>query len=478
MITQAPLPTTGRDRVSSRRWGAVLLLALGAASISVAVRVRASQSAPSAAPTFNAQIAPILFANCITCHRPGGVAPFSLMTYDDAHARGARIRAMVSARTMPPWYADPQFGQFKNSRALSQTEIDTIVKWVDGDGPQGTGAAPAPPKVQDTGWRVGRPPDQIIELPFGEFQLPPAGEVPAFTVWIKPLTDERFIQAIEIRPSIQGVVHHSSLSLGKLPPDTAIGRGEAFPGGPVLDGVAVYRDGRPFRSAGGEYIADKPVLFYVPGGGLLQLADGLGKRFGRDDYIAWGIHLISPGKPEKLRMQIGLWYARRYPHHEVKTWTVTQTLIAEGQELPTGANKERVFPTIPAGAANWSMTGIMKVKQAITIYSLWPHMHFRGKDMRFVLTLPNGQQQTLLSVPHYNPHWQLSYELAKPLKVRSGSTITAYGHFDNSSANPHNPDPTMNVKFGPQGTDEMFLPFLEVTVDDEDLSFEQFQRQQ
>jgi hypothetical protein len=102
-------------------------------------------------------------------------------------------------------------------------------------------------------------------------------------------------------------------------------------------------------------------------------------------------------------------------------------------------------------------------------------MHYRGKDMTFVLTEPNGKETTLLSVPHYNPHWQITYELAKPLRVRRGSTITAYGHYDNSAANPHNPDPAAEVKFGPQGTDEMYIPFMEVTVEKDDLRFERMQ---
>lgn len=457
---------------------AVVVAVLALASAGLRVSARAAQNPLASVPTFNRHVAPILFANCVTCHRPDGIAPFSVMTYDDAQPYAEEIKVRVRERSMPPWYADPQYGQFKNARGLTQAQIDTIVAWVDGGAPQGTGAPPAPPRFQDTGWRMNRPPDQVLELPFGEFQLPPQGEVPAFTVWMNPLREERFVQAIEIRPSIPGAVHHSSLSLGSLPPGTRIGRGDVFPNGPVLDGVAVYADGRPFRSPGGEHIAEKPVLFYVPGGGLLQFPDGLAKRFGRSDYVSWGLHLISPGKPEKIRVQIGLWYARRYPHHEVKTWTVTQTLLADGKELLTDANGDRQFPNIPAGAANWAMTGIARLRQDITIHALWPHMHYRGKDMTFVLTHPNGRQETLLSVPHYNPHWQITYELARPLKVRRGSTITAYGHFDNSPANPHNPDPTVAVKFGPQGTDEMFLPFLEVSVDDEDLSFERFERLQ
>jgi mono/diheme cytochrome c family protein len=438
----------------------------------------AQGGAQASTPTFNSQVAPIVFANCVTCHRPDGIAPFSLMTYEDAQPHAARIKTMVRERSMPPWYADPAFGQFKNARGLTQAQIDTMSAWVDGGAPRGEGNAPSPPRFENTGWRVNRPPDEILELPFGEFELPPRGEVPAFTVWMRPLRNERFIQAIEIKPSIPGGVHHSSLSLGSLPQGTKIGRGEVFPNGPVLDGAAVYGDGRPFWSAGGEHIADKPVLFYVPGGGLLQFPDGLAKRFKRDDFISWGLHLISTGRAEKLRVQVGLWYAKRYPHHEVKTWTVTQTLLADGKELATDAHGDRRFPDIPAGAANWSMTGMMKVPTDITLHALWPHMHYRGKDMTFVLTEANGRQTTLLSVPHYNPHWQITYELAKPLRVRKGSTITAYGHFDNSSANSRNPNASVDVKFGPQGTDEMFLPFLEVTVDDEDLTFERFERVQ
>jgi len=115
------------------------------------------------------------------------------------------------------------------------------------------------------------------------------------------------------------------------------------------------------------------------------------------------------------------------------------------------------------------MTGILEVDEDITVYALWPHMHFRSRDMTFVLTQPNGRQETLLSVPRYNPHWQIAYELAKPLRVRQGSTITAYGHYDNSSKNPHNPAPEAEVAFGPQSTDEMYIPFIEVSVDDENL---------
>ena len=442
------------------------------------MRVGAGAQQPGAgsAPTFNRHVAPIVFANCVTCHRPGGIGPFSLMSYADAKPFVQEIKAKVGERSMPPWYADPKFGEFKNARGLTQAQIDTITAWVDAGAPEGDGAPPAPPKQQDTGWRaMNRPPDEILELPFKQFALPPQGEVPTFTVWLPPLRQERFVQAIEIRPSVPGAVHHSSLSLGRMPAGTRIGRGAPFEGAPEMDGIAVNADGQRFRSVGGEQIAEKPVYFFVPGGAPMQLPDGFGKRFSRTDFISWGLHLISPGKADNLRVEIGLWHARRYPRKEMRMWTVTETLTTDGGPVEPDASGNRVFPDIPAGAANWAMTGTRRITTDITLHALWPHMHYRGKDMTFVLTLPNGKQETLLSVPNYNPHWQIQYELARPMRIRRGSTITAYGHFNNSASNPHNPNPAAAVKFGEQGTDEMFLPFLEVTLDDEDLTLERFQ---
>lgn len=420
-------------------------------------------------PTFNRDVAPILFAHCVECHRPGGVGPMSLVTIDAARAFAAPIRQKVTSREMPPWYADPRHGQFRNARGLTTQQIDTLRAWIDAGMPAGQGAPPAPPKAPSDGWRVrlNRPPDQILELPFGEFALPPEGEVPTFTVWMKlPLTEDRFVQAIEMRPSVPSAVHHSSMSLGPLPSGARIGRAAVYSGGPVLDGVPLLADGRAVAMSAAEQFGT-PVMFYVPGGGVLQFADGLAKRFRRDDYLAWGLHLVSPGRPEKLRVQIGLWFARGEPRYEVHTWTVNQSVLVEGKAVPTDPRGGWRLPNIPPRVDNWSVTGALKVDEDITIHALWPHMHFRGKDMTFVVTQPNGRQDTLLSVPHYNPHWQITYEPARPLRVRQGSTITAYGHYDNSARNPHNPAPDAEVRFGPQSADEMFTPFLEVSIDAE-----------
>jgi len=323
---------------------------------------------------------------------------------------------------------------------------------------------------------MDRPPDQVIETPF-TFEVPATGTVPTFAVWLKlPIRDERFVQAIELRPDNPRTVHHSSVTVGSLPQGTKLGRGAVWDGGPVLDGVPLYSDGRPFRAASAESFG-KPLLFYVPGGGALQFPDGLAKRISPDQYIAWGLHFMTVGTPQTVTLRLGLWWAKKTVHHEIYTWTVNEKLVADGVEVARDRNGRTQMPHIPPRAANWPMTGVLQVKEDITLYALWPHMHFRGKDMTFVLTTPDGKQETLLAVPRYDPNWQLVYELAKPKKIKARSTITAYGHYDNSPANPQNPDPNEDVMFGEQANNEMYIPFLEVTVDDEDLRFQRLQEQ-
>jgi mono/diheme cytochrome c family protein len=429
----------------------------------------ARQTAPPT-PTFTKDVAPILYANCVSCHRPGEAAPMSLLTHEIAQAYAPKIKAMVTSRQMPPWFADPQFGEFRNKRALTDAQIATVSRWADGGTPRGDGELPKPPQFRE-GWstRLNRNPDLVLELPF-EYEVPAAGEVPTFTTWVKlPIDREEFVQALELRPTNFNVVHHSSIALANtLPNGTRLGSAPVFDGGPSLPGVPIRGDGSPFRAYSPEEFG-APILFYVPGGGVAQFPDGLAKRLRPGQYLAWGLHLRGSGKVEKTRFRLGLWYTRRDVHHEVYTWTVNQRRVVDGRELPPGA----AVPNIPPNAANWAMTGMLTFDQDVTLYNLWPHMHYRGKDMRFELTTPDGKKETLLNVPHYNPHWQLTYELAKPLRIKAKSTLTAYGHYDNSAANHHNPDPNQEVVFGPQGYNEMFIPFIEVSVDRDDIRYEQ-----
>jgi mono/diheme cytochrome c family protein len=431
-----------------------------------------AQNAPKPAPTFNADVAAILHRHCASCHRPNQVAPMSLISFDDARPWARAIKARVAAREMPPWHADPRYGEFRNALALTGAEIGTLVDWVDGGAPEGDGTPPAPPVFHD-GWstEMGRPPDQIVEAPF-EFSVPAQGEVPTFTVWLKvPFKNDTFLEALELRPSNPRVVHHSGVSLGMLPPRTKIGRAQAWEGGPVLEGMAVFNDGRPFRSMSGDDFG-YPLLFYVPGGGFLRFPQGIAKRLRAGQYFSWGMHYVSTGHAETNRMRLGLWLSRKRVTHEAVTMTVNERTFVNGREVPRDPQGRSRLPNIPANADNWEVTGTLSFRDAATLYALWPHMHYRGRDMTFVLRDVKGREEPLLSVPGYNPNWQVTYDLVKPLRIPARSTIIATAHYDNSSRNRYNPAPAQEVTWGPQGSNEMFLPFLEVSIDKDDVRFE------
>jgi hypothetical protein len=410
-------------------------------------------------------VAPILFAKCVDCHRPGEIAPMSLLTYNEVRPWARAIRARVVAREMPPWPPDRQYGRFRNERTLNEAQIDTIVAWVDAGAPQGGGAPPPPPRFLD-GWSsaMDRPPDQVIEAPFA-FDLAPGGVIPEFRVWMKaPFGRERFIEAIELRPTNRAVVHHASVFRARLPRGATIGKGELWPGGPVIEGVPVLRNGAPAPLPSSTVAFGQPLVFYVPAGGFLRFPRGVGKRIDRNDYLMWIFHLTTTGRPERAGARVGLWFSRSRVDHEVITWTVTDRVLVNGKEIPRDARGPQ-FPNIAPHDPEYIVSGSMRVTEPMILYALWPHMHSRGRDITFALQDRNGREQTLLSVPRYRFDWQFTYELATPLRIPAGSTIKAIGRYDNSSRNPYNPDPNQEVVWGPQATNEMFDPFLEFAYD-------------
>jgi hypothetical protein len=275
---------------------------------------------------------------------------------------------------------------------------------------------------------------------------------------------------MQLLPSNKRVVHHSGVLLSDLPAGTRLGRGSVWDGGPVLDGVPIRSDGRPYRASAGDNLGD-PLLFYVPGGGFLRFPPGVAKRLRRDRYLFWDFHFVTTGKPERHRMRLGLWFAKDTVTHEAVTMTVNERRLVNGEDYG-----RRPLPPIPAGARDWTVTGILPVRDAMTLYSLWPHMHYRGREMTFILRTPDGREQTLLSVPNYDFNWQMMYELATPLKIPARSTITAVARYDNSAGNRRNPAPDREVPWGPATASEMFFPYLEVSVDEQDLRFEALDR--
>ena len=451
--------------------------------------------------TFNEDIALILYGNCASCHRAGQMAPMSLASYKEVRPWARAIRGKVLAREMPPWYADKRYGKFLNEMALTQEEINAIVAWVDAGAPEGTGDAPAFP-IFAGGWMhpSGADPDFIIEMPF-DYEIPAQGQSENFSIYQEnPFGEVVDLQAVQLMPSNPRATHHSSLGARHLPAGTRLGRGPAFPGGPIIDNVPVAIDtGEHFDNSGDrseveeiEFEDDLRALrerevfavqgtetfvFYVPAGGFKQWPAGIGKRIEPGEYLNWGLHYNSTGVPETDRHRAGLWIQQQRMTHEVLSRRVGQTHIAERRELVASAlesesNGTPRIPVIPPGDPDWAITGITAFQDDVTLYILWPHMHLRGKDMTFVVTYPDGREEVVLHVPDYDFNWQLPYELDVPLKIPAGSTMKTVGHFDNSIRNRYNPAPQKEVYWDEQSWDEMFNGRIDYTVDKLDLRLE------
>ena len=375
--------------------------------------------AADGAPTFSKDVAPILYKSCVECHRPTMFAPMSLVSYDEARPWARSIKQRVVARTMPPWGADPAHGVFKNDPRLSDADVETIAKWVDAGAPKGDDKdLPAVPQFAD-GWTIGKP-DAIFAME-EEFTIPATGAV-EYKYFRVPtgLTEDKWIQAIEIKPGARAQVHH----------------------------VIAFTQpaGQPLKPGGelgptniGGVTPNKPGLVFEPG--VARLLRG-------NSDIVMQMHYTTNGTETKDRTQVGIIYAKQPP-----------TKVAGG-----GMALNARF-LIPAGDPNAEVKATTTLSRDITLTGMTPHMHVRGKDMIYIAHYPDGTTETLLSVPRYDFNWQLSYQLKTPKVLPKGTQIEVIAHFDNSTQNKFNPDPTKDVRWGDQTWEEMMIGFFSTIAD-------------
>jgi mono/diheme cytochrome c family protein len=390
-------------------------------SILVALITLAS-AAPAfaqSAPTFSKDVAPILYKNCVECHRPTMFAPMSLITFDDARPYARSIKQRVVSRAMPPWGADAPHGVFKNDPRLSQEEIDTIAAWVDGGAPKGDDAdLPKPPQYAD-GWTIGKP-DAIFTME-DDFQIPAEGAIPYQYLRVPThLTEDKWIQAIEIRPGAAAQVHH----------------------------VIAFTQpaGQPIRQGGvlgptniGGTTPNKPGITYP---------DGVARMIRGNSDIILQMHYTTNGTEAIDRTQVGFVFAKEPPK----------------QVHVTGLAAQLQF-LIPAGDPNAEVKAVSVLRQDTILTSLTPHMHVRGKDMTYIAHYPDGTSETLLRVPKYDFNWQITYELASPKVLPAGTRLEVIAHYDNSPTNKFNPDPSTDVRWGDQTWEEMMIGFYGTVVD-------------
>jgi hypothetical protein len=445
---------TKERRMSTRIMG--LGFATGGFVLALSFNVSNAAWAADAPPTFSKDVAPILLESCSACHRPGQMAPMSLLSYDEARPWAKAIKTKVVSREMPPWFADHTTSmKFRNDRSLTSKEIATIAGWVDAGAPRGNPADMPPlPPFPSGGWRhpQGLAPDVVISMPI-EFEIPAEGEIDYQNFYVKiPFAEDRFVEAVEMRPGNPAVVHHSIVNIVELSPDTTFDEMFRIAGRPTSreeNAEGARTEGRRWKLIGN-----------APGKGFENHRPGVAKRLSPGMYFEFNLHYQPTGRPEKDRTELALWFSKGPVEHEVITETVSTKLSVVGRPV-----ERRKIPNIPPHAENWEIVGEKTFDEPATLYALSPHMHLRGKDMKYILKYPDGREQVVLNVPKFDFNWQLHYELEQPVKIPAGSTMVCVAHYDNSIANKYNPAPDKEVYWSEQSWDEMFSGFIEYSID-------------
>jgi hypothetical protein len=385
------------------------------------------------APTFTKDVAPILYKNCVGCHRPGEIAPMSLLTYQDARPWAKAIRDEVSDGNMPPWHADAPKGTFHNERGLTDAERDTIVRWANGGARQGDPKAmPAAPAFVE-GWQIGKP-DIIFEMA-EDYKVPADGTIQYEYFYIPTnFTEPKYVQAIEVRPGNREVVHHVLVQY-RVKPD--------MERAPVLQ-FNQEQSKFPPSTPGLKPRLNDPNLpgrllaTYAPGTNPQVFPPGTALRLEPGGIIQLQMHYTTTGEPATDRTRIGLILSKTPEPREIRV----------SQFLNTTLN-------LPAGAADVAVDAEVSFVQDATIWGLFPHTHLRGKKWEYKLVLPDGTTKSILSVPRYDFNWQTYYMFKEPLQIAKGSKIISTAWYDNSPANRSNPDPKIDVKWGDQTWEEM-----------------------
>jgi peroxiredoxin/mono/diheme cytochrome c family protein len=383
---------------------------------------RVTKPAQAGAVTYAKRVARILQSHCVTCHRPGEIAPFSLTDYRQATGWSSMIAEVVDDGRMPPWHASPEYGKFVNDARLSADEKKAIRDWVAAGAPEGDPSDLPPPPRFVEGWQIPRP-DLVLEMP-REIEIPAEGSMPYQLVEIDPkFAHDVWVRASQVRPGNPAVVHHVVVLV--LPP-----------------GV------EKIDEAGGDFLAA-----YAPGMPARVMPDGVAKRIPAGSKIVLQLHYTPRGTKQVDRSRIGLLFAEP---------------AKIDKELMSGMALNLRLQ-IPPGMRDYVSRADFRFSQPSLLLSLLPHMHLRGKSMTFVAEFPDGRREVILDVPRYEFDWQNLYVLDRPMPMPEGTILHTEARFDNSADNPNNPDPARAITFGEQTWDEMHVGYLNFALADQHL---------
>jgi hypothetical protein len=443
-----------------------LILAVGCAAVSLAADATSGSSV-----TYNQDILPVLQRNCQGCHRPGQIAPMSFLSYKEVRPWAKAMKAAVVSRKMPPWFADARYGHFKNDRSLPQKDIELIAKWADTGAAEGD-AKDAPATVQwpENGWEIQ--PDLIIEGP--SYDVPAKGLVEWTWVAVPSgFTQDTWVTSVEIKTQAPQVAHHICLSFRPHVPNVQYGS-------PTTSRAVIERDAEGnetleskrkfgFSSSSAarpdarpDQLASQIAAERNNGGGVEECYEpgrqaedlrplNAAKLIPAGTDIWVNLHYTPNGTPVTDHIQLGFTVAKEQPQRRFFL-------------LSAGGNADPKVFAIPPNDPNWASPSSLTIfNQDVEIVGLQAHMHVRGKDMTFHFEYPNGEKETLLSVPNYNFNWQLWYETS--VRIPKGTKMTVTAHYDNSVNNKYNPDPNRTVYWGDQSWEEMMAPSYAIVAD-------------
>jgi hypothetical protein len=442
------------------RFIALMIVSCGGLLVSSCAHRTRVEIAPDV--TFTKAVAPILYQHCVACHHSGGIGPMPLLTYAQAKPFSSLIRDRVVKRIMPPWFADAPLGEFSNDPRLSEAEIHTITAWVDRGAPEGD-PKESPPQPKFSGAWVNGQPDAVFSMA-KEYTVPAHGEGVYANFKIPThFEEDKWVQAFQVLPENPRFVHHAVIDL-RLPVVRAAARKKGRPNrymyevgtlkfvradAPVVnDGCSSPWGGElpgvktvPGEQSGGD-LGDIGV--YLPGRSAEYEPEGDAVLIPAGAILSLTMHYMPMGMVAKDRTEIGFWFAKEPVKDQVRRVVMENMLFK-----------------IPAGDPDLRATSCFTFPKNVQIISYTVHMHYRGKDATLYAIYPNGKQERLFSIPHYNFNWQLKYILGHPKPIPQGTVIKTVAHFDNSRDNPLNPDPTKTIRWGDPSDREMLDTIIE-----------------
>ena len=385
-------------------------------------------------PTFNKDIAPILWQNCAGCHRPGEVGPFSLLDYKDVAKRANFLAEITASRRMPPWKAEPGFGEFHDERRLTDAEIKTIAAWSQAGAPEGDSKDLAPAPKFPEGWQLGTP-DLVLKAQEA-FEIPSSGR-DVYRCFVIPIPTEsdRTVAAVEFRPGNRKVVHHALLFLDNTGAAHKKDEADSGPGYASFGGPGIL----PTGSLGG----------WAPGAMPRFLPEGTGKYIRKGSDLVLQIHYHPDGKTEADQSTVGIYFTKT-PAKKIVGGIAVRT---RNLDIPPGEKRYHVTAQSQPLPVDAEAIGIT------------PHMHYIGKEMKVVAETSDGKTIPLIWIKDWDFNWQGQYQYRSPIKLAKGTVIKLDAYYDNSAENSRNPSsPPKRVGWGEQTTDEMCLLGVQVVA--------------